>query len=41
MGVAYILDAVRPPRGKGQAPGALARQPPHELLALILNGAPH
>jgi acetyl-CoA C-acetyltransferase len=38
MGVAYILDAVRTPRGKGKSSGALAGIHPQELLAQALNG---
>ena len=38
MGTAYILDAVRTPRGKGKANGALASVHPQELLAQALNG---
>jgi len=32
MGTAYILDAVRTPRGKGKQTGALAPLHPHQLL---------
>jgi acetyl-CoA C-acetyltransferase len=38
MGTAYIIDAVRTPRGKGKASGALASVHPQELLAQALNG---
>jgi len=38
MGTAYIIDAVRTPRGKGKASGALAGVHPQELLAQALNG---
>ncbi len=38
MGTAYIIDAVRTPRGKGKANGALASVHPQELLAQALNG---
>jgi len=38
MGVAYIVDAVRTPRGRGRATGALAGVHPQELLAQALNG---
>ncbi|MGH3056550.1 MAG: acetyl-CoA C-acyltransferase, partial [Gaiellaceae bacterium] len=38
MGVAYIIDAVRTPRGKGKASGAAASVHPQELLAQALNG---
>ena len=38
MGTAYIIDAVRTPRGKGKANGALAGVHPQELLAQALNG---
>ncbi len=38
MAVAYILDAVRTPRGKGKASGALAGVHPQELLGQALNG---
>jgi len=38
MGIAYIIDAVRTPRGKGKKDGALAGTHPQELLATALNG---
>ena len=38
MGVAYIIDAVRTPRGKGKKDGKLASVHPQELLAQALNG---
>src|SRR5215831_17520406 len=38
MATAYIVDAVRTPRGKGKANGALAGVHPQELLAQALNG---
>ncbi len=38
MGEAYILDAVRTPRGKGKASGRLHEIHPHELLASCLKG---
>lgn len=39
MGTAYILDAVRTPRGRGKAgKGALSAIHPQELLAQALNG---
>ncbi len=38
MGIAYIVDAVRTPRGKGKASGSLAGVHPQELLAQALNG---
>src|SRR5690606_28949525 len=38
MGTAYIIDAVRTPRGKGKKDGALANLHPQELLAQALNG---
>ncbi|HVM94946.1 MAG TPA: acetyl-CoA C-acetyltransferase [Candidatus Acidoferrales bacterium] len=38
MGTAYIIDAVRTPRGKGKANGATASVHPQELLAQALNG---
>jgi acetyl-CoA C-acetyltransferase len=38
MGTAYIIDAVRTPRGKGKKDGALAGVHPQELLATALNG---
>ncbi|HVM98142.1 MAG TPA: acetyl-CoA C-acetyltransferase [Candidatus Acidoferrales bacterium] len=38
MGTAYIIDAVRTPRGKGKAGGAVATVHPQELLAQALNG---
>jgi acetyl-CoA C-acetyltransferase len=36
MGEAYILDAVRTPRGKGKSSGRLHEVHPHELLATCL-----
>jgi acetyl-CoA C-acetyltransferase len=36
MGTAYILDAVRTPRGKGKQTGALAPLHPHQLLGACL-----
>jgi acetyl-CoA C-acetyltransferase len=38
MGTAYIIDAVRTPRGKGKKDGALAGVHPQDLLAQALNG---
>jgi acetyl-CoA C-acetyltransferase len=38
MGEAYILDAVRTPRGKGKSSGRLHEVHPHELLATCLKG---
>jgi acetyl-CoA C-acetyltransferase len=38
MGTAYIVDAVRTPRGKGKKDGAVAGVHPQELLAQALNG---
>ena len=38
MGTAYIIDAVRTPRGKGKPNGKLAGIHPQELLAQALNG---
>ncbi len=38
MGAAYVIDAVRTPRGKGRKDGALAGLHPQELLAQALNG---
>jgi acetyl-CoA C-acetyltransferase len=38
MGTAYIIDAVRTPRGKGKSTGALAGLHPQELLGQALNG---
>jgi acetyl-CoA C-acetyltransferase len=38
MGTAYIIDAVRTPRGKGKPNGALAGLHPQELMAQALNG---
>jgi acetyl-CoA C-acetyltransferase len=38
MANAYVIDAVRTPRGKGKANGALAGTHPQELLAQALNG---
>ncbi len=38
MGLAYVLDAVRTPRGRGRSSGALAGVHPQELLAQALNG---
>ncbi len=40
MGNAYILDAVRTPRGKGKSSGALHETHPQELLATCLNALP-
>jgi acetyl-CoA C-acetyltransferase len=37
MAEAYIYDAVRTPRGKGKADGALNSVPPYSLLAQMLN----
>ena len=36
MGTAYIIDAVRTPRGKGKQTGALAGLHPHQLLGTCL-----
>jgi acetyl-CoA C-acetyltransferase len=36
MGTAYILDAVRTPRGKGKQTGALAPLHPHQILGTCL-----
>ena len=36
MGTAYIIDAVRTPRGKGKQTGALAGLHPHQLLGSCL-----
>ncbi|HYC01072.1 MAG TPA: acetyl-CoA C-acetyltransferase [Candidatus Limnocylindrales bacterium] len=36
MGNAYIIDAVRTPRGKGKQTGSLARLHPHQLLGTCL-----
>jgi len=36
MGTAYIIDAVRTPRGKGKATGSLAGLHPHQLLGTCL-----
>ena len=36
MGEAYILDAVRTPRGKGKSSGRLHEVHPQELLATCL-----
>ncbi|MFN2427997.1 MAG: acetyl-CoA C-acyltransferase, partial [Candidatus Binatia bacterium] len=36
MGIAYILDAVRTPRGKGKQTGALASLHPHQILGTCL-----
>ncbi len=36
MGTAYIIDAVRTPRGKGKATGALAPLHPHQILGTCL-----
>jgi len=38
MGSAYIVDAVRTPRGRGKQNGAIATMHPQELLAQALNG---
>ncbi len=38
MGTAYIIDAVRTPRGRGKKDGALAGVHPQELLAQALKG---
>ena len=38
MGTAYIIDAVRTPRGKGKKDGKIATVHPQELLAQALNG---
>ena len=40
MGEAYILDAVRTPRGKGKASGRLHEIHPQELLATCLKALP-
>jgi acetyl-CoA C-acetyltransferase len=40
MGEAYILDAVRTPRGKGKSSGRLHEVHPHELLATCLKALP-
>ncbi len=40
MGNAYILDAVRTPRGKGKASGGLHEIHPQELLATCLKALP-
>jgi acetyl-CoA C-acetyltransferase len=40
MGEAYILDAVRTPRGKGKSSGRLHEIHPHELLATCLKALP-
>jgi acetyl-CoA C-acetyltransferase len=40
MGDAYILDAVRTPRGKGKSSGALHEIHPQELLATCLKALP-
>jgi len=40
MGNAYILDAVRTPRGKGKSSGRLHETHPQELLATCLNALP-
>lgn len=37
MGDVFIFDAVRTPRGKGKPDGALAKVPPHELVAALVN----
>ena len=37
MGTAYILDAVRTPRGKGKQTGSLAPLHPHQILGTCLN----
>lgn len=36
MGIAYIVDAVRTPRGKGKQTGALAPLHPHQILGTCL-----
>ncbi len=33
----YVFDAIRTPRGKGKADGALAKAPPHELIRQLTN----
>jgi acetyl-CoA C-acetyltransferase len=38
MGIAYVIDAVRTPRGRGKQTGSLAAMHPQELLAQALNG---
>ena len=40
MGNAYILDAVRTPRGKGKSSGALHEIHPQELMATCLKALP-
>ncbi|MFP6626742.1 MAG: acetyl-CoA C-acetyltransferase [Deltaproteobacteria bacterium] len=40
MGNAYILDAIRTPRGKGKASGGLHETHPQELLAACLKALP-
>ena len=40
MGNAYILDAVRTPRGKGKSSGRLHEIHPQELFATCLNALP-
>jgi len=40
MGDAYILDAVRTPRGKGKSSGRLHETHPQELMATCLNALP-
>lgn len=40
MGVAYIIDAVRTPRGKGKASGSLHEVHPHNLLGSCLRALP-
>jgi acetyl-CoA C-acetyltransferase len=37
MGEAWIIDAVRTPRGRGKNDGALAEIHPQELMAQVLN----
>ena len=37
MGEAWIIDAVRTPRGRGKKDGALAGLHPQELMAQTLN----
>ena len=37
MGEAWIIDAVRTPRGRGKKDGALAAIHPQELMAQALN----
>jgi len=38
MGTAYVVDAVRTPRGRGKQSGSIASMHPQELLAQALNG---